>query len=82
MKSIMVIVLILSLAFSSPLIVSAAQKGWKTYTVDDKYSFQYPSNWKLEERQNRFTAVDAKITYGNNVAQMAIGGGGHGYFKY
>jgi|GEM_PF-1286690 hypothetical protein len=25
-----------------------AQKGWKTYTVEDEFSFQYPGSWKLE----------------------------------
>ena len=51
-----------------------AQKGWKTYTVEDEFSFKYPSNWDLEERENRFTSVDARLEYGNNDVQMVFQG--------
>ena len=58
----------------SPTFVDA-QKGWKSYTVVDEYSFQYPSNWKLEQKENRFTSIDARLEYGNKVVRMAFGGG-------
>jgi hypothetical protein len=74
MKLAILSILVVFLAFLSPTIVGA-QKGWKTYTVDDKYSFQYPSNWKLTERENRFTPLDATITYGDTIAEMKIAGG-------
>jgi hypothetical protein len=73
MRFVIPIAMVIFLAFLSPLYVSA-QKGWKSYTIEDEYSFQYPSNWKLQERENRFTSVDAKLTSGNNDVQMAFGG--------
>ena len=51
-----------------------AQKGSKTYTVEDEFSFKYPSNWELQERENRFTTMDAKLKYGNNDVQMIFEG--------
>lgn len=74
MKLVLVIAATIFFVFLSPVNVGA-QKGWKTYTVDDEYSFQYPSNWKLQERENRFTSIDAKLKYGNNAVQMVFGGG-------
>jgi hypothetical protein len=43
--------------------------GWKTKTTNEGYSFQYPSNWKLE-KVNRFHNFDARLVYGNNIVQM------------
>jgi len=40
-----------------------AQKGWKTHVVEDEFSFTYPATWDLTERENRFTSVDASLTY-------------------
>jgi hypothetical protein len=65
MKLALSIVVALCLAFLSPIDVGA-QKGWKTYTVEDEFSFKYPSNWKLQERENRFTTIDATLDYGKN----------------
>jgi hypothetical protein len=61
------------LAFLSP-INAGAQKGWKTFTVEDEFSFQYPSNWKVQERENRFTTIDARLNYRNNDVQMTFEG--------
>jgi hypothetical protein len=33
----------------------------KTFTSKDNFTFDYPSNWKLTDRQNRFTTVSATI---------------------
>jgi hypothetical protein len=69
MKFIILVLMVLSLVTIVPIGVEA-QKGLKTYTVEDEYSFKYPSNWKLEERENRFTSVDARLEYGNNDVQV------------
>jgi hypothetical protein len=47
----------------------AAQKGWKTYKVEDEFSFRYPSNWDLteKEKENRFTSRDATLNHGEGV---------------
>src|SRR5206468_884974 len=74
MKLAFVIAVAIFLAFLCPIDVGA-QKGWKTYTVEDEYSFKYPSNWKLQERENRFTTIDAELKYGNNDVQMIFEGG-------
>jgi len=79
MKLVIPIAVGIFLAFLSPIGVDA-QKGWKTYTVDDDYSFQYPSNWKLQERENRFTSIDARLKYGNNAVQMVFEGGSNSTF--
>jgi hypothetical protein len=52
-----------------------AQNGLKEYTVADEFSFKYPSFWKLVERENRFTTIDARLEYGNNDVQMVFEGG-------
>jgi hypothetical protein len=36
----------------------------KSYTVPSEFSFKYPTNWKLHERENRFSTIDAMLTYG------------------
>ena len=74
MKLIILIAAIIFLGFLSPIDVGA-QKGSKTYTVPDEFSFQCPSNWKLQEKENRFTTIDASLKYGNNVVQMVFEGG-------
>jgi len=61
------------LALLFPINVGA-QKGWKTFTVEDEFSFQYPSNWNVQERENRFTSIDARLDYRNNDVQMTFEG--------
>ncbi len=39
--------------------VYATKAGLKTYTVPNEFSFQYPSNWDIKDRENRFTTIDA-----------------------
>jgi len=39
----------------------------KSHTVPDEFSFQYPNNWKLEGRENRFSSSDASLTYGRGL---------------
>lgn len=44
-------------------------KTSQTYTYDNAtlgISFQYPSNWDLIEKQNRFSWIDAKLEFGNS----------------
>lgn len=65
MKSISLGALAIFFTLLSPTIVDA-QKGWKSYSVEDEFSFQYPSNWKLHERENRFSDTDAWLTYDND----------------
>jgi hypothetical protein len=33
----------------------------KTFMSKDGFSFDYPSNWKLKDRENRFTSVSATL---------------------
>jgi hypothetical protein len=73
MKLVVPVAIAILLVFLSPIDVGA-QKGWKTETIPDEFSFQYPSNWKLQERENRFTTTDAKLNYGNNHVQMFFEG--------
>jgi hypothetical protein len=73
MKSVIFIAPVIFLAFLFP-INAGAQKGWKTFTVEDEFSFQYPSNWKVQERENRFTSIDARLNYRNNDVQMTFEG--------
>jgi hypothetical protein len=73
MKLALVIGVAIFLAFLCPIDVGA-QKGWKSYSVEDEFSFKYPSNWKLQERENRFTTIDAQLKYGNNDVQMIFDG--------
>lgn len=74
MKIAILVALSVFLVFLSPINVGA-QKGWKSYTVDNEFSFQYPSNWKLQERENRFSTTDAGLNYGDSVVQMRFEGG-------
>lgn len=71
MKLLIGILIAVFLVNLSPLNVEAIKvlKESKTYTVPDEFSFKYPYNWKLQERENRFSTVDAILTYGpvNNV---------------
>jgi hypothetical protein len=44
-----------------------------THIVKNGYSFQYPPNWDLTERQNRFRPIDAYLrTEGNVIAFQRI----------
>jgi hypothetical protein len=70
----LLLALIVAFLFGFSPIWVEAQKGWKTYTVESEFSFKYPSNWKLEERENRFTSMDARLEYGNNDVQMTFEG--------
>ena len=65
MKSVSLVALAIFFTLLSPTIVDA-QKSLKSYSVEDEFSFQYPSNWKLHERENRFSDTDAWLTYSNN----------------
>ncbi|MGB7706708.1 MAG: hypothetical protein WBL64_05365 [Nitrososphaeraceae archaeon] len=65
MKSVSLVALAIFFTLLSPMIVDA-QKSLKSYSVEDEFSFQYPSNWKLHERENRFSDTDAWLTYSNN----------------
>lgn len=62
MKFLLFGLVVLSLAAIIPIDVDA-QKGFKSYIVEDEFSFKYPSNWKLEDRENRFTSIDASLEY-------------------
>lgn len=75
MKFIIGAVVVITMVLMFPGNVDA-QKGFKSYTVEDEFSFKYPSNWKLEERENRFTSIDARLEYGNNDVQMTFEGMG------
>jgi hypothetical protein len=75
MKFVLVVLAVVTMAIMVPGNVDA-QKGFKSYTVEDEFSFKYPSNWKLEERENRFTSIDARLEYGNNDVQMTFEGMG------
>jgi hypothetical protein len=59
----LVLIAIMTSLIAVPIDV-AAQKGWKTYTVEDEFSFKYPRNWDLTEKQNRFTSRDAALDHG------------------
>jgi hypothetical protein len=47
--------------------VTIPQAYGKTYIVPDEFSFQYPNNWKLEGKENRFSSSDASLTYGKGL---------------
>ena len=55
MRFLFAILIIANLAVIIPGNVYA-QKGWKTYTVENEYSFNFPSSsWELIEKKNRFS---------------------------
>lgn len=60
MTSILASVTILVMVASPALAAS-----WKTYSTGT-YSFQYPSNWNLKEKENRFTTIDAVLNNGRS----------------
>ena len=47
--------------------VNAVQ--WNTYSTDT-YSYNYPSNWTLKERENRFTSIDSELEYKDAMVQF------------
>jgi hypothetical protein len=38
---------------------------WKNYTVEGKFSFNYPSDWNVTGKENRFDPYDAKVSNGS-----------------
>lgn len=54
------------IAFHFTMINVYAQ-DWKNYTVDGKFSFNYPSDWNATGKENRFDSYDATVSSGFDV---------------
>ena len=62
--SVITLVAILGILLSSMQLSNAQQMEWKNYTNDRlQISFEYPSNWTIEEKENRFEEGPEVVVY-------------------
>lgn len=58
MKTLLLIIVPAVLIWLTPLCAEA-----KTFTAPGKFTLEYPSGWKLEDKENRFTSKEATLEH-------------------